>query len=68
MCYITFDRSTSTVVIVFAQNFVLTVNLGEVKVQHEGTCPCPSHLSITNFSLADIEAQYAIDFKRVILG
>ena len=66
--YISYDTELQTMVIVFAQNYALTVNIERCgKSEHTAhECQCVEHLEITNFTIAEIDSKYALDFKRVV--
>lgn len=55
-----------TILVVFAQDYVLTVNIDivEKKASHID-CDCGMHVEINNFNITDIEAKDAIRTRRV---
>lgn len=55
-----------TIVVVFAQNYVLTINVdvAEKNASHID-CDCRLHVEITNFNITDIEVKDAIKTRRV---
>lgn len=68
VAYLTYDTGLQTVLIVFRENYVLTVNIEQKATgsnQGGKSCGCHSHPEITNFTLTEIESQSAIAFKRV---
>lgn len=60
-----YDSELRTMVIVFREDFILTVNLDERK--QSGDCNCASHPEIKNFTLTEIESSTAVALKRVRL-
>jgi hypothetical protein len=61
IAYMTYDQELRTMVIVFREDFILTVNIDERK--QSGDCNCVSHPEIKNFTLTEIESSTALSLK-----
>jgi hypothetical protein len=64
--YISYDQDLQTIIVVFAQNYLMTVNLETSLIRNDHNCSCSEHLEITNFTIAEMETRHALNFKKIV--
>jgi hypothetical protein len=60
--FISYDEDLQTLVVVFSQNYTMTVNVDTAvkRDKHSIECDCHNHLEITNFTITNIEVDNTI--------